>query len=81
MACPENRHLSLAWIQAVLQREFWGMRALTTRLFALMGLRFLCACAALFATSMAPQAQPAAEFYRGKNIQLIIGTGEGGGYD
>ncbi len=26
-------------------------------------------------------AQPAADFYRGKNIQLVIGTGEGGGYD
>ncbi len=27
------------------------------------------------------RAQPAADFYRGKTIQLIIGTGEGGGYD
>ena len=81
MVCPENRHLSLACVQAVLQLEFWGMRALTMRLFALMGIRFLCACAALLGMSMAPQAQPAAEFYRGKNLQLIIGTGEGGGYD
>jgi tripartite-type tricarboxylate transporter receptor subunit TctC len=26
-------------------------------------------------------AQPTADFYRGRTIQLIIGTGEGGGYD
>ena len=58
MACPENRHLSLACVQAVLQLAFWGMRALTTRLFAIMGIRFLCACAALLGMSMAPQAQP-----------------------
>ena len=57
------------------------MRALTTRLSPLMGFKFLCAFAALLGMSMAPQAQPAAEFYRGKNLQLIIGTGEGGGYD
>ena len=75
MACPENRHLSLACVQAVLQLEFWGMRALTMRLFALMGIRFLCACAALLGMSLPPQAQPAAGRDRGKNLHIIIGKG------
>ena len=37
--------------------------------------------ATLACFSAAAQAQPASEFYKGRTVQLIIGTGEGGGYD
>ena len=37
--------------------------------------------ALLGATVVAAPADPVADFYRGKSINLIIGSGEGGGYD
>jgi len=38
--------------------------------------------AALLAASASPAAaQSAAEFYRGRTMNLIVGSGEGGGYD
>ena len=42
-------------------------------------LRALVACVALAGGSA--KAQTAADFYKGRTIQLVIGTGEGGGYD
>ena len=42
---------------------------------------FTAALLGLAAAGAAARAQPAGDFYRGKTIQLIIGTGEGGGYD
>src|SRR5258705_6262829 len=33
------------------------------------------------ASTVAAAADPVADFYRGKTITLIIGSGEGGGYD
>src|SRR5689334_20815280 len=41
----------------------------------------LAATAALCAASTEGRAQADADFYKDKTIQLIIGTGEGGGYD
>lgn len=38
------------------------------------------AAGALSVASMA-QAQPAAEFYQGRNVEFIVGSGAGGGYD
>src|SRR5215510_15595680 len=35
----------------------------------------------LLATTSAPWAQPAVDFYRGKTVRLIIGYGPGGSYD
>lgn len=39
------------------------------------------AAAMLFAATLAATADPVAEFYKGKTINLIIASGEGGGYD
>src|SRR5262245_6500705 len=42
----------------------------------------LIATAGLFIAATVPaSAQPAAEFYRGKTINLLVGSGEGGGFD
>ena len=46
-------------------------------------LKFTVGCSALAfaATASIAQADPIEDFYRGRQIQLIIGVGEGGGYD
>src|SRR6516225_12501677 len=46
-------------------------------------LTLLAAAAALAAAlpALPMRAQPAAEFYRGKTLRMIIGYGPGGGYD
>ena len=46
-----------------------------------MNLKALIAAAALAATTSVACADPIEDFYRGRQIQLIIGVGEGGGYD
>lgn len=46
-----------------------------------MNLKTLIAAAALAATTGVACADPIEDFYRGRQIQLIIGVGEGGGYD
>ena len=38
-------------------------------------------CAAASATTPIARAQSGAEFYRGKSVNLLIGSGEGGGFD
>ena len=43
--------------------------------------RFALAAGAALVFAVGARAQPASDFYRGKTIQLIVGTGEGGGYD
>jgi len=37
--------------------------------------------AALLLSPLPTQAQPVAEFYRGKTLRMLIGYGPGGGYD
>ena len=46
-----------------------------------MNLSGVIAAAALTATTSVACADPIEDFYRGRQIQLIIGVGEGGGYD
>ena len=46
-----------------------------------MNISAMIAAAALAATSGVACADPIEDFYRGRQIQLIIGVGEGGGYD
>jgi tripartite-type tricarboxylate transporter receptor subunit TctC len=42
----------------------------------------LLACVALVGATVAPAtAEPVADFYRGKTINLLVGSGEGGGFD
>lgn len=43
--------------------------------------RLLVATAMLAAAPFAAQAQPAAEFYKGKTVKFIVGVGVGGGFD
>jgi tripartite-type tricarboxylate transporter receptor subunit TctC len=49
---------------------------LRTRAFAV-----LAAAAAMFAASPAPAQQSVADFYKGKTVALLLGTGPGGSYD
>jgi tripartite-type tricarboxylate transporter receptor subunit TctC len=48
---------------------------LRTRAFAVL------AAAVVFAASPAPAQQSVADFYKGKNVALLLGTGAGGSYD
>jgi tripartite-type tricarboxylate transporter receptor subunit TctC len=41
----------------------------------------LAALAVVFAASAAPAQQSVADFYKGKNVSLLLGTGPGGSYD
>ena len=52
----------------------------TIMLETLLGATFAVAAALLFAATPA-QAQPVADFYRGKTLRMLIGYGPGGGYD
>jgi tripartite-type tricarboxylate transporter receptor subunit TctC len=40
-----------------------------------------CSCLALVLATLKASAEPVADFYRGKTIELDVGTGVGGGYD
>ena len=41
-----------------------------------------CAIGCVLIAAVAPaQAEPVADFYRGKSIRMLIGYGPGGGYD
>ena len=52
----------------------------TIMLETLLGATFAVAAALLFPATPA-QAQPVADFYRGKTLRMLIGYGPGGGYD
>src|SRR5438552_14218125 len=59
-------------------RSRMRMKALRTVMTAVVAAAVAAAIALLAARS---QAQPVADFYRGKTLRMLIGYGPGGGYD
>ena len=68
------------WAKELWAKELWARKQRTwRRRFFAHGI--LTAVAVMTAATGGAQADPVADFYKGKTVQLVVGYGPGGGYD